>query len=197
MNAGHVYVLAFDNGTVKVGQTQNATQRLNSHKSAARGFGLTVTDEWVSPPHVGYRANEDALKAIAVNLGGTPTSQEYFNGVDWATVVEKAEVELTFATPAPDVEDPTGPGEEPPQRTAREVAIRDHAVEWVETALAQEVTAARLFLDLGRGPEDMYGIGGVDRIGDIMRLILNHENGIKLHYDTVMAIQRRLSGSDG
>ena len=76
MSAGHVYVLAFDNGTVKVGQTKNATQRLNTHKSSARGFGLTVTDEWVSPLHAGYRANEDALKGIAASLGGTTTSQE-------------------------------------------------------------------------------------------------------------------------
>jgi len=71
MSAGHVYVLAFDNGTVKVGQTQNASQRMSTHKSTARGFGLTVTGEWVSPLHTGWRANEDALKAIAADLGGT------------------------------------------------------------------------------------------------------------------------------
>jgi hypothetical protein len=195
MNAGHVYVLAFDNGTVKVGQTQNASQRLSSHRSIAKGFGLTVTKEWVSPPHVGWRANEDALKAIATDLGGTPTSQEYFNGIDFDDVVEKAEVELTFTTPESAAESPAQPTDKPPQ-TARDRAIRDHAIEWVEEALAQEVTAARLFLDLGRDPEVMYGIGGVDRIGDIMRLILNHEKGIKLHYDTVMAIQRQLTGSD-
>jgi hypothetical protein len=200
MNAGHVYVLAFDNGTVKVGQTQNAPQRLSSHKSIARGFGLTVTGEWVSPPHAGYRANEDALKAIAASLGGTPTSQEYFSGVDFAAVVEKAQ-ELTFTapeageSPEPDAEDPAQPAE-PPQMTAREIAIRDDATKSVADAIAYEVTVARQFLDWGGTPGDIYAVKGASRMGDMMQLILTREHEIARHFDTVLAIQRRLTGSD-
>ena len=201
MNAGHIYVLAFDNGTVKVGQTKNAPQRLNTHKSNARSFGLTVINEWVSPLHAGCRANEDALKAIAASLGGRPTSPEYFSGVDFDAVVEKAR-ELTFTTPEPgtlpepDAENLAQPAEELPQRTAREHAIRDAAVEWMTDYLAREVAAARAFLDKGHGPDVLYRIGDVDRIGDIMWLILDREYEINQHYDAVLAIQRRLSGSD-
>ena len=198
MSAGHVYVLAFDNGTVKVGQTKNATQRLNTHKSSARGFGLTVTDEWVSPLHAGYRANEDALKGIAASLGGTPTSQEYFSGVDFAAVVEKAQ-ELTFATPEaappePGMKLPEYWDETFPERTAREHAIRDAAAEWVTSALAHEVTFARMFLDAGGTPSDADPIAV--RMGDIMRSILEWENKVKPHYDTVLTIEKRLCGSD-
>ena len=203
MNAGYVYVLAFDNGTVKVGQTQNASQRLNSHKSSARGFGLTVTDEWVSPLHADWRANEDELKVIAANLGGTPTSQEYFKGVDFAAVVEKAQ-ELTFTTPEPDADPeprPAAPAvwdERFPKRTAREHAIRDAAAEWVTEQRAHEVVVARMFLDLEVPLSEVYAIGEEDtRMGDLMKWIHEREHEIGKHFDTVLAIQRRLSGADG
>ena len=101
---GYVYVLGFDNGTVKVGRTQNTVQRLGAHKSGARKLGLTVADEWVSPPHTEWLANEDRLKAIAADLGGTALSAEYFSGVAFAPIVEKAS-ELTF-TPAAETAEP-------------------------------------------------------------------------------------------
>ena len=92
---GYVYVLGFDNGTVKVGRTQNPAQRLGAHQSGARKLGLTVADEWVSPLHAEWLANEDRLKAIAADLGGTALSAEYFCGVAFAPIVEKAS-ELAF-----------------------------------------------------------------------------------------------------
>ena len=98
MNPGYVYVLAFDNGTIKVGRTQNAARRLGSHKSSARSFGLTIADEWVSPLHVEWQANEDALKAIAAIAGGTATSPEYFSGASFDAVAKKAR-ELPFTPP--------------------------------------------------------------------------------------------------
>ena len=90
MNAGYVYVMAFSNGTVKVGQTQNAGRRLSSHKSSARCFGLAVTGEWVSPLHAEWHANERALKEIAAGLGGTPVSLEYFSDIDFDVLVARA-----------------------------------------------------------------------------------------------------------
>lgn len=100
MSAGYVYVLAFTNGTVKVGRTQDKGQRMTAHKSAARKFGLTVTDEWVSPLHAEWRANEDALKNIAAGMGGTAHTREYFSGVDFAAVVTEAK-RLTYTPPPP------------------------------------------------------------------------------------------------
>jgi len=202
MNAGYVYVLAFDNGTVKVGQTQNASRRLGNHKSSARGFGLAVTDEWVSPLHADWRANEEALKAIATGLGGTPAGREYFSGVDFAAVVEKAE-ELTFPVPEsgessePCSFEPTYWNETFPKRTSREHAIRDAAAEWLREQIANEITVARMFLDKGHGPRFMYDDIEAERLGDFMKLILEREREVEKHFDTVLAIQRRLSGADG
>jgi len=189
MSAGHVYVLAFDNGTVKVGQTQNASQRMSTHKSTARGFGLTVTGEWVSPLHTGWRANEDALKAIAADLGGTVTGQEYFSGVDFAAVVEKAQ-ELTFTAPEPVVTYPARSAD----MSARDRAIRDAATEIVVRGLADEARAARMALDEGIPTDFDKDMDVPARLGGVMQLILNQENQIRRQYDTVLAIQRRLNG---
>lgn len=112
--AGYIYVLAFDNGTVKVGRTQNTDQRLNSHKSDAGKFGVTLTDHWVSPPHTEWMRNEDELKKIAAGLGGTVRRKEYFSGVDYATLAAAAE-QLTFTPPAPAAEaDPASEAAELP-----------------------------------------------------------------------------------
>jgi hypothetical protein len=98
MNAGYIYVIAFDNGTVKVGRTGDKKVRLNAHKSDARRYGLTVTNSWVSPLHTEWHANEDALKKIAAGLGGTPLKAEYFSGVSFAAVADQA-AGLTFTPP--------------------------------------------------------------------------------------------------
>ena len=90
MNAGYIYVIAFSHGTVKVGQTTHISSRLGTHRGNAKSFGVTVTDWWASPIHTEWRQNEEALKAIARNLGGTPSSPEYFTGVDFAAIVDEA-----------------------------------------------------------------------------------------------------------
>ena len=98
MNAGYVYVIAFSNGTVKVGKTQNTVQRLYAHKSDARKFGLTITDEWVSPLHAEWHSNELKLKYIAASLAGVPMGREYFSNVGFASVAGRA-AGLTFTPP--------------------------------------------------------------------------------------------------
>ena len=95
---GHVYVLGFSNGCVKVGRTQNTSQRLGAHKSMAGKFGLTITDEWLSPQHAEWLQNEDALKGIAAELGGTVAGKEYYSGITFTAVAEKA-LGLPFTTP--------------------------------------------------------------------------------------------------
>jgi hypothetical protein len=98
MSAGHVYVIAFSGGTVKVGQTQNLVSRMAVHKASARNFGQTVTAFWTSPLHTEWLDNEEALKAAASELGGVPVSSEYFSGVDFAALTERAR-ELPFTVP--------------------------------------------------------------------------------------------------
>jgi hypothetical protein len=98
VSAGYVYVLGFSNGSVKVGRSKNGQQRLGDHKSTARKFGLTVTDEWLSPAHVEWERNEEALKAIAADLGGIVAGREYFSGIEFAAVRDKA-MTLPFTAP--------------------------------------------------------------------------------------------------
>ena len=98
MNSGYVYAVAFSHGTVKVGQTKGIAARIGAHKSNARSFGVTVADWWASPVHAEWLQNEEALKVIARDLGGTPTSPEYFTGVDFAALVSEAR-KLRFTVP--------------------------------------------------------------------------------------------------
>jgi hypothetical protein len=97
---GYVYVIAFDGGLVKVGCTRHARSRLGDHEKDGRTFGRALTDLWVSSPHDGWQENEQSLIGLAQSLGGIPVSPEYFNGVDFAALVEEAR-ELPF--PAPDI----------------------------------------------------------------------------------------------
>lgn len=88
---GYVYVIGFENGLVKVGHTQDPRTRISSIKGAARTFGTTYVTDWVSPLHLDYRANEDALIAAMKSSGGTSGQREYFRGVSFQAAVEAAE----------------------------------------------------------------------------------------------------------
>lgn len=96
---GHIYVIAFSNGVVKVGCTRNPAKRLSDHRSQARRFGATVTDEWQSPQHAEWEENEDELIGIAYDLGGEPRAAEYFTGIAFADVVAQAR-DLPFGAPS-------------------------------------------------------------------------------------------------
>lgn len=101
MSVGHVYVIAFSNGEVKVGRSVNVKVRRWQHTSAARQRGLTVTGNWESPVHIEWDINEETLKLAAKMLGGTPigTAREYFTGLKWAEVVNLA-CRLPFTSPS-------------------------------------------------------------------------------------------------
>jgi T5orf172 domain len=132
MNAGHVYVLAFGNGIVKVGRTQNLKRRMWNHKSAARKSGTVVADSWVSPLHVEWEIHEDTLKEIAAKYGGRPLSPEYFEGADYASIVSAA-TRLPFTPPSDETADGAGP--ECPRRppsvslSVRQCVIRTGALD--------------------------------------------------------------------
>lgn len=93
MNGGYIYLMAFDNGIVKVGCARcakNIGRRLKTHAVGAHNFGITVIEKWVSPPHAGWAGNEDALIQAAHDLGGKPMTREYFKGVSFEALLEKA-----------------------------------------------------------------------------------------------------------
>lgn len=138
MTAGHIYVLGFSNGCVKVGRTKNSGQRLGAHKSAAGKFGLTITDEWTSEPHAEWMQNEDALKRIAEELGGTLAGgKEYFTGVEFAAVMEEA-----LALPFTAAEEPAQAELEPVALPASQPAARRYRYTEADFHAALYPTAA-------------------------------------------------------
>jgi DNA-binding XRE family transcriptional regulator len=99
MSDGFIYLIAFDNGLVKIGRTQDIERRLVAHARAAHSFGFTVTGKWVSPRHRGWFANEDELIRLAHEMGGKPTTPEYFKDVSFDALVDKAR-QLPFTADA-------------------------------------------------------------------------------------------------
>ena len=96
MSDGYVYLIAFDNGLVKIGRTRNIERRLIAHAQAAHNFGFAVTGKWVSPRHRGWMGNEDELIRLAHELGGKQTTPEYFRNVSFEVLAENAR-QLPFA----------------------------------------------------------------------------------------------------
>ena len=98
-DGGYVYVLRYGDGAVKVGRTRGAGGRLKGHQTTGRVFGRQMVDWWVSPPHDDWKANEKALIGIAAEMG-TPIAAEYFPGIDFAALVDRAKT-LPFPPPDP------------------------------------------------------------------------------------------------
>jgi hypothetical protein len=158
MNAGHVYVIAFDNGMVKVGQTQNLPARFDAHERSARSFGLKLTGRWESPLHDDWLENEQALMRIARELGGQPTTPEYFSGVSFDALAARAQ-ELNF----------------PPPLTEPEDAARSHREGGVPGWLKDDIArSCRLIACGGREPGEVLQIltDQVLRDRDFVRLLV-------------------------
>lgn len=91
---GHVYVVGFESGVVKVGHTGNPRNRLAGYKKDGVIHNNPVTQTWLSPPHLGSWQNETLLIAFCSASGQLATGGErgeYFTGVDFTSVVEYAE----------------------------------------------------------------------------------------------------------
>jgi hypothetical protein len=87
---GYIYVVLFETGVVKVGQTIDPASRIATHRRDAWTFNVAITDAWISGPHQGHLANETALIAFTLTLSGR-VRREYFHGADFAAVLAYAE----------------------------------------------------------------------------------------------------------
>lgn len=187
MNAGYVYVIAFDSGLIKVGQTKNARTRFNTHQRTARSFGLTVADRWESPLHVGWLENERALKRIASELGGKPTTPEYFSGVSFGALTEKAR-DLPFEPPAAaEATQDAVPAEEKDGGTSERHDLgaentRFFAIMPLVDMRARNVLNACRFLDLGLSPDFMRAKGQYGD-ADLMEVILGREADVRQSFE--------------
>lgn len=79
---GHIYLIEYQDGSVKVGYTANPRNRVASHWSDARKFGHQVARVWVSKAHANHITNEKEAIMICNEFGDQKSGKEYFSGED-------------------------------------------------------------------------------------------------------------------
>lgn len=88
---GHVYVLQYENGAVKIGITTHPARRVLDHDTYANIFQRKRTLCWVSPAHYWYRLHEFVLIARALEVCKSEAIGEWFPGLDVGPVIAVAE----------------------------------------------------------------------------------------------------------
>lgn len=96
---GHVYVIEFESGVVKVGRAVCPDSRLASHAGYAQVHGGGIRRTWISDRHEKHTETEAGLIALCKARGTTAFGREYFTGIafetarDYATLLcEQSEV---------------------------------------------------------------------------------------------------------
>lgn len=82
---GHLYIVEFTSGVLKVGKSANPERRLEQHAKA----GL-VKHAWVSARHLGCSATERELLAYCADHGQLHGGREYFTGLKLSPVIIRA-----------------------------------------------------------------------------------------------------------
>lgn len=90
----YLYVIEFENGTVKVGRSSNISTRISDHKSTGAALGVPVSRVWQSDAHEHSYDSENRLLAA---LPSPTSGREWFREVLFNDVVQLAEgiVELS------------------------------------------------------------------------------------------------------
>lgn len=104
----HIYVIAFDSGTLKAGRAADAVGRLGIHRREAARHGIAVTSQWCSLPCSEGEAvhYEQQLVAFCASRGTLRAGLEYFHGLEFSEVQSFAETLVKPADPLPaEVED--------------------------------------------------------------------------------------------
>lgn len=89
---GHVYVVQFGSGVVKVGKTTHPVHRLASHAKYAGIHNGSVRTSWTSERHHGCSETERQLIAFCKKRGIRVFGKEYFRSVDFDVVRDLADV---------------------------------------------------------------------------------------------------------
>jgi len=88
---GHLYVLQFSTGWIKVGQTNSPRRRLAEHRRDAEVYGVNITRIWVSRPHRGFLRTEAALIEACLAAKGRRMKREYFTDIAFDVAVRFAD----------------------------------------------------------------------------------------------------------
>lgn len=101
MNSGHLYVLEFSSGVVKVGRSVQPTERIRDHVAAARRFGVTLGRSWTSDAVVDEVVAEALMLAEIARTTGGRKRDEWVNDISFAHAVEVAKRAVTEADRLP------------------------------------------------------------------------------------------------
>jgi len=89
-NEGYIYVVQFAGGVVKVGKSNDPRLRIRTYIQHARLYGGSVLNAWISPPHEAFGAMETLLIEYCAKRGQVACGREYFNGLEYGSVVAAA-----------------------------------------------------------------------------------------------------------
>lgn len=90
-SGGYVFALMYGTAVVHVGRTTDARAEVGTRRNAARSFGTSLADWWVSAPHEEWGGNERALNAACRDLGGTRVGSGCWSGIDFDQLAVTAE----------------------------------------------------------------------------------------------------------
>jgi hypothetical protein len=91
-NRGYLYAIAFDNGIIKGGRTDDITRRYDEHRRDAGRFGLTIANWWFSEFVGELRYRENQLLQILTRMGRRASAgKEYFHDVPFSAARAAAE----------------------------------------------------------------------------------------------------------
>ncbi len=90
-DVGHLYVLMFSTGVVKVGKAVDLDSRVATHRYHAKIHGVAITDAWGSEAHPQHSRTERELINFCLRQGvRIDAGTEYFTGVGFETVCDFA-----------------------------------------------------------------------------------------------------------
>ena len=101
----HLYVVEFDDGTIKVGYTVDPEARIKAHAFNAGKFRISIIRHWVSEPHVAARLNEKTLIAWCKPRAGSVHGEEWYTGLSFDEVRDAAAALVPPARPRLDLGD--------------------------------------------------------------------------------------------
>jgi hypothetical protein len=85
VETGHVYVIEFSDGTVKVGKSARPKARVNQHASTAACFGITIIRQWISNEHVGCDSTERRMiESLRAEFASRNGGEFFVDGFDTA-----------------------------------------------------------------------------------------------------------------
>ena len=95
---GYVYIIAFENGVTKVGQSGNPTSRIRSYSSYCDQAKTRVVNEWVSPILENANYEEQCMINSCLGFGKRAHGNEWFIGIDFEELVAHTKLFMEVAS---------------------------------------------------------------------------------------------------